>query len=143
MNLTDFWFNRVIPVTLIFAVACAILAFVGYATAYYTPQLDFTIESPQEHVAMWDEYTIRVNTHTDKYRPIETADVKIKIRRINEKYGSFEGTTQAGFLAAPFLIRDYEYRTQSFYNVSVTVNWNDQSVTKYTGFWVHLRMANG
>ena len=111
--------------------------------AYYTPQLDFTIESPQNNVAVWDEYTPRIYTHLDRdglYKKIENADVTIKIKGVsNKKYNYVEGTTIDGYFAHPFLIRDYEYRTDRFYNVSVTVNWNDQTKIKYTGFWVHQR----
>jgi len=105
------------------------------AEAYQTRQLDLTITYPQNHVTMWDDYTVRLRSNGD------TAE--IKIRGITDpEYGYFEGKIRDGFLAAPFLIRDFEYRTDTFYNVSVTVHWNDQTKTKYTGFWVHIQGAN-
>ena len=100
------------------------------ADASHPSQLDFTIEAPQKVVTLWQEYTVRI------FAP--DANVTIKINPVaNKEFSYAEGHTRDGFYAKAFLIRDFEYRAGKFYNVTITVDTADQSLTKYTGFWVN------
>jgi len=105
---------------------------------YNEPPFITQIHAPTAAI-LWDEWTVLINTVDYRYNPIPSS-VTITIHGIDEEYGFVEDTTtRSGYLAVPFLLRDYEFDVDTRYNVTITTQNGDQVNVDEIYFWTFQR----